>query len=139
MLVDIVKIVIKSGKKNKSDEKLRAIKKRSPDKPFAVLVSRKDAIDDLGYNIDRSAYKLIDEFWPGPLTIIIPGKDNIKTIGIRMPNNTVALSLLKEAGLSVGVLCQLKERWRWVNLPRIFWRKKSTKRSMIFTARSATS
>lgn len=82
----------------KAVERLRSIKKRSPDKPFAVLISRKEAIDDLGYNIDRGVYKLIDEFWPGPLTVIIPGKDNIKTIGIRMPNNTIALSLLKEAG-----------------------------------------
>ena len=80
----------------KAVEKLRIIKKRSPDKPFAVLVSKKDAVEDLGYNIDRNVYKLIDEFWPGPLTIVVPGKDNIKTIGIRMPNNTVALSLLKE-------------------------------------------
>jgi protein-tyrosine-phosphatase len=41
-------------------------------------------------------YKLIDEFWPGPLTSVVPAKENTKTIGVRMPNNTIALSLVKE-------------------------------------------
>jgi len=81
----------------KALERLRSIKKRSPDKPFAVLIWRKEFPDEVGNNVDRAAYKLIDEYWPGPLTIIVPSKYNEKTIGVRMPNNTIALSLVKES------------------------------------------
>lgn len=80
----------------KAIERLRTIKKRSTDKPFSVLISKKEMIDTIGSQLDRAVYKLIDEFWPGPLTVVVPSHDNAKTIGIRMPNNTIALSLIKE-------------------------------------------
>jgi L-threonylcarbamoyladenylate synthase len=65
---------------SKAIERLRQVKKRSNDKPFSVLV-----------------YKLIDEFWPGPLTVIVPSKEEGKAVGLRMPANNVALSLTREA------------------------------------------
>ena len=49
------------------------------------------------------AKKLIDKFWPGPLTLILEKSDiipnetsaNLNTVGIRMPNSPIALSLIK--------------------------------------------
>ncbi len=61
------------------------------------MVAKKEAVDDLGHNLDRAVYKLIDEYWPGPLTVVVPTKDAGKTIGVRMPNNTIALNLVKES------------------------------------------
>ena len=86
----------------KAMERLRTIKKRSADKPFSILISRKETIDDIGKDLDRSIYKLIDEFWPGPLTVVVPSKENEKTIGVRMPNNTIALNLIKETQLPLA-------------------------------------
>jgi len=93
---DTVYGVVADSRNPKAMEKLRHVKKRPADKPFAVLIARKDMIDELGANVDRCVYKLIDEFWPGPLTVIIPSNQGTKTIGVRMPNNTIALNLLKE-------------------------------------------
>ena len=78
-------------------ERLRQVKKRAADKPFSVLVSQKEAIDGMSSILSTEVYKLIDEFWPGPLTVIVPAKEEGKTIGLRMPANNVALSLVREA------------------------------------------
>ena len=86
----------------KAVERLRTIKKRSADKPFSILISKKEAVDDMAQELDRLVYKFIDEFWPGPLTVVVPSKDKAKTIGVRMPNNTVALSLIKETQCPVA-------------------------------------
>ncbi len=80
----------------KAVERLRAIKKRDASKPFSLLTAKKD-LDDINANLDKSVYKVIDEFWPGPLTIVISLKDTEKTVGVRMPNNAIALSLVKES------------------------------------------
>lgn len=81
-------------------DRLRAVKKRSSDKPFSIIVSHKEVIDEISTQLDSSVYKIIDELWPGPLTIIVPMRENranIKTIGLRMPANAIALNLTREA------------------------------------------
>jgi len=45
---------------------------------------------------------LIDRFWPGPLTLILESRDNNK-IGLRMPNNKIALGLLHAAAIPLAV------------------------------------
>ena len=50
------------------------------------------------------AEKLMEHFWPGPLTIILPRKEGISekvtaglnTVGVRMPDHPVALALIEE-------------------------------------------
>lgn len=85
----------------KAIERLHKVKKRSADKPFSILVSRREAVDDFIVDSGCVAYKLIDEFWPGPLTLILPGKEEGKTIGIRMPNNIIALNLIDQSRCSI--------------------------------------
>lgn len=77
--------------------RLRQIKKRPEGKPFSMLVSTKMVIDEISSQLEGYVYKIIDEFWPGPLTIIVPLKESTETIGLRMPNNMIALSLIREA------------------------------------------
>jgi len=81
----------------KALKRLREVKKRADDKPFAVLIARKEFVDLLSDSADIAAYKLIDEFWPGPLTIVMSGKEPEQTVGIRMPNNLIALNLIYQA------------------------------------------
>ena len=47
-------------------------------------------------------YKLIDAYWPGPLSLVIPGLEDGKTVGVRVPNNYVALRFLQESQCAVA-------------------------------------
>jgi L-threonylcarbamoyladenylate synthase len=84
-------------------EKIYEIKKRPHDKPLACLCASIEQIKDISV-VTREAELLINKFLPGPLTIILKSKpivfDKIgyKTIGVRIPNNKIALDILKEHG-----------------------------------------
>ncbi|MFH0790651.1 MAG: L-threonylcarbamoyladenylate synthase [Candidatus Omnitrophota bacterium] len=80
--------------------RLAEIKQRPKDKPFSLLISDKETVEDYAVNIPVSAYKLIDKFWPGPLTLILKSKEN-GTIGMRMPDNEIALEIIVKAGVPV--------------------------------------
>ena len=85
-----------------SVKKIFIAKGRPQDNPLIVHVSSKD-ISSLVKEVPPIAQKLIDKFWPGPLTIILEKKDiipnmtsaNLDTIGIRMPNSQIALKLIE--------------------------------------------
>jgi tRNA threonylcarbamoyl adenosine modification protein (Sua5/YciO/YrdC/YwlC family) len=83
-------------------EKLSEIKKRPKDKPFSLHIDEKIKIEHFAKDIPISAYKLINKFWPGPLTVVLQAKDG-GTIGIRMPDNEVALRIISLA--KVPVVC----------------------------------
>ena len=89
------------------DEAVRKIfiaKGRPQDNPLIIHVSTKE-ISELVKDVPEVAQKIIDKFWPGPLTVILEKKDiipnvtsaNLNTIGIRMPNSEIALKLLELA------------------------------------------
>ena len=74
-------------------------------KPFPVLVaSLKDATKIA--NVSNKGKKLASKFWPGPLTMVFPKKDTLDdvvtfglaSVGIRVPNNQVALNLIRQSG-----------------------------------------
>ena len=54
--------------------------------------------------------KLITEFWPGPLTLVLPKKENVPeiatsgnpTVAVRMPDHPVALSLINKSGVPIA-------------------------------------
>ncbi|MBC8436290.1 MAG: threonylcarbamoyl-AMP synthase, partial [Candidatus Omnitrophica bacterium] len=98
---DTVYGVAADASDQKAIDKLYQIKNRPKDKPFALLIAEKDKIEELGTDIPISAYKLIDKFWPGPLTIIVQSKKGGK-IGLRMPDNQVALKIIAEAGVPLA-------------------------------------
>lgn len=84
--------------------KIFKIKERAKDNPLIVHVCDYD-ISKYVENISEDAFKLIDKFWPGPLTLILKKKNVIpyettggrNTVAIRMPNNEIALELIKES------------------------------------------
>ncbi|MEF9953163.1 MAG: L-threonylcarbamoyladenylate synthase [Clostridium sp.] len=94
--------------KNACDKIFKA-KGRPQDNPLIVHVADKD-ISEYVKEIPSSASRLIDEFWPGPLTIILPKKDiipievtgGLKSVAIRMPKAKVARDLIKAAGVPIA-------------------------------------
>lgn len=84
-------------------ERIYRIKNRSKDKPLACLCANLKQIEEIAY-VDDNAKKLINRFLPGGLTIILKSteetisKIGYKTIGVRIPNHALALSILEEYG-----------------------------------------
>lgn len=81
-------------------ERLNKIKERPKDKPFSLHLDTKEKLDDFARDIPVSAYKLMDKFWPGPLTLILKSKHN-GTIGIRLPDDNIASRLIALAGVPI--------------------------------------
>lgn len=83
-------------------KRLYTIKKRPQEKPFSLHIDKKEKIEEFACDIPVSAYKLIARFWPGPLTIVLKSKDG-QTIGLRMPDDEIALEIIKRS--NVPVVC----------------------------------
>ncbi len=81
-------------------DRLYEIKKRPKDKPFTILIARKEKILEFVNGLDGLSKRLIDKFWPGPLTIIVNSKDG-KSLGFRMPSNRIALELVEASNLTI--------------------------------------
>lgn len=81
-------------------------KGRPADNPLIVHVANGDQVKELVPEIPPLARKLMDEFWPGPLTLVLQSNGTaasnvtagLSTIGIRMPDHPLALALLRAAG-----------------------------------------
>jgi len=85
----------------KALDKLYEIKKRPKDKPFAILISDQEEVEKFSLDIPPAAYKLMHKFWPGPLTIILNAIDQ-GNVGLRMPDNQIALEIISQAGVPVA-------------------------------------
>jgi tRNA threonylcarbamoyl adenosine modification protein (Sua5/YciO/YrdC/YwlC family) len=86
---------------NKSTmERLVKIKNRSENKPFSLHIADKEKVEEFATHIPIAAYKLMSKFWPGPLTLVLKSYD-AGTIGIRMPDNEVALKIITLSGLPI--------------------------------------
>jgi L-threonylcarbamoyladenylate synthase len=53
-------------------DRLRAWKGRSDQVPISILVEDSGALQSLGFEVDAAARRLASEFWPGPLTLVLP-------------------------------------------------------------------
>ncbi len=86
-------------------ESLYVVKGRSHTKAVAVLLSAASDLKKVAGNPGKIAWRLAEVFWPGPLTLIVPKNPRLPdelsqapTVGVRIPDHPIALSLLKEAG-----------------------------------------
>ena len=82
-------------------ERLYKIKNRPKTKPFACLIPQECRVHELCRDIPVVAYKLMHKFWPGPLTLILKSVDQ-GTLGLRMPNNVVALAVTVQFGFPLA-------------------------------------
>lgn len=84
----------------KAIEKVYRIKNRPKNKPLTIHIADIEIVKKMVGEIPQKAKALMDKFWPGPLTLILKDK-NGKRIGFRMPDNKIALSLIKEADVPI--------------------------------------
>ncbi len=89
-----------------SSKKIYAAKGRPSDNPLIVHVADMESVSYIVKEIPEAARKLADAFWPGPLTMIMTKSDKVPyettggldTVAIRMPNNKIALELIRQSG-----------------------------------------
>jgi len=105
----------------KAVARIYEVKGRPTDHPLIVHISSAAHLDKWASDIPEYAIKLARSFWPGPMTLILPrtelAKDFItggqNNVGIRVPVNTVALTLLKafEAQGGLGIAAPSANRF----------------------------
>jgi L-threonylcarbamoyladenylate synthase len=91
-------------------EQLRAIKGHRDHKTFPVLIGDLSQLDQLVDHVPEIAKKLIQQFWPGLLTLVLKAKPHESpvlmsesgTIGVRQPNDSRICELLKQTGPLTG-------------------------------------
>lgn len=93
------------GLNEEAVKKIYQAKGRPIDNPLILHISSMEDIYPLVKEISNLAYKIIDKFWPGPLTIVLK-KSNIvpqiitaglDTVAIRMPNHPIAQEFISQA------------------------------------------
>lgn len=90
-------------------KKIFAAKGRPSDNPLIVHVATIEQAEAVA-EVSPLARKLMETFWPGPLSIVLPKKDGIapsvtagqSTVAVRMPNHPVALALIQTAGVPIA-------------------------------------
>jgi L-threonylcarbamoyladenylate synthase len=91
-------------------EQLRAIKGHRDHKPFPVLIGDLSQLDQLVDHVPETAKKLMQQYWPGLLTLVLKAKPHESpvlmsesgTIGVRQPNDSRICALLKQTGPLTG-------------------------------------
>ena len=96
-----------------SDEAVAGIfaaKGRPADHPLIVHLAAASQVDDYASSVPPFAARLIQVFWPGPLTVILPRRAGVAaaaaggqdSIGLRCPSHPVALAFLKACQTGVA-------------------------------------
>ena len=89
----------------KAIKKIYQIKKRAKHKPFSFMCSGLKNVSDYGH-VSNTAYRIMRKALPGPFTFVLSAlkivpkimMTNQKTVGIRVPDNNICLSLIEELG-----------------------------------------
>jgi tRNA threonylcarbamoyl adenosine modification protein (Sua5/YciO/YrdC/YwlC family) len=87
-------------------ERLLAAKGRGRDMPVPVLVSAQRGLDGLAEHVTDDMRALVEAFWPGALTLIVPAAATLAwdlgetrgTVAVRMPRHPVTLEVLESTG-----------------------------------------
>jgi L-threonylcarbamoyladenylate synthase len=99
---------------NALDEKavngIFSAKGRPSDNPLIIHISKIDDLYRLTSAVSKTALQLIDAFWPGPLTLVMPKSTiipavitaGLDTVAIRMPAHPIALALINISGVPVA-------------------------------------
>ena len=90
--------------------KIYALKGRPATSPLIVHVASIEQARQLAAEWLPEADRLARQYWPGPLTLVVPKKPiipesvtaGLPTVGLRMPRHPVALALLREAGVPIA-------------------------------------
>ncbi len=85
------------------------IKARLPTDPLPVLIAEVVQLDEVATAVSHGARKLIERFWPGPLTIVVARSPRVPaqvtgggdTVAVRLPNHPVPRGLVRGVGVPI--------------------------------------
>ncbi len=91
-------------------DRVAEAKGRPAGKPLLVLIGERPQFDALAGSVPAWVRAMLDEFWPGPLTVIVPAQTGLSpvltagtgTIGVREPAPALLRSLLRHTGPLTG-------------------------------------
>ena len=90
--------------------KIFVAKGRPQDNPLILHIARTEDMEKFCHSIPDAAYRLAEEFWPGPLTLVLPARDivpkcttaGLPTVAVRCPDNAVTREIIRLAGVPVA-------------------------------------
>ncbi len=95
----------------KAIERLNQVKGRPPEKPYSIHLYATTQLGEFVDVVPPLAQRLIERFWPGPLTIVMPARAALvaaggpargqTTVGFRLPDHPVAQAFLRQSGRAV--------------------------------------
>lgn len=85
-------------------------KGRPQDNPLIVHIASLDSVQQIATEFPPEAQALAKDYWPGPLTIILPKQDiipmitsgGLNTVGIRFPSHPIAQAIIRAAGVPLA-------------------------------------
>jgi L-threonylcarbamoyladenylate synthase len=85
--------------------KLYVAKERPPEKAIPILIADIADLDQVARDMPPVAYRLMEQFWPGALTIVVPKQPHLpievsttQTVAVRMPDLDLARDLMRLTG-----------------------------------------
>lgn len=99
-----------NGLNEEAVKRLYKTKQRPSTKPMSLLVSDIEMVKKITKNISEKEYQLMEKFFPGPFTLVLKKNNMIpdtltagkETVGVRMPDNAIAIELIKMAGVPIA-------------------------------------
>lgn len=93
-----------------ASRKIYAAKGRPSDNPLIVHIATMKQLEKISRNIPEAAYRLAEQFWPGPLTMVLQKSElvpfettgGLDTVAVRMPVHPAALALIRESDVMIA-------------------------------------
>lgn len=90
--------------------KIFEAKGRPQDNPLILHVADAKQIEEVCHSIPAAAYRLAEEFWPGPLTMVLPARETVpkrttaglSTVAVRCPDCSVTREIIRQAGVPLA-------------------------------------
>ncbi|MCI0708979.1 MAG: threonylcarbamoyl-AMP synthase [Chloroflexi bacterium] len=90
--------------------RLYLAKDRPPDKAIPILLADASDVEQVVSTVTPQARRLLNAFWPGPLTLVLPKRadlpnyvSNTPTVGVRIPDSDIAREIIRAAGGALAV------------------------------------
>lgn len=98
------------GLNEEAIKKIYRAKGRPSDNPIILHVNSKEMLEELVTEVTEEANILIDNFWPGPLTIVLKKSQKVPdiitggldSVAVRMPSHPIALEIIKQANTPIA-------------------------------------
>ena len=90
--------------------KIFQAKGRPQDNPLILHISGPEQMEQFCHHIPQKAFDLAEAFWPGPLTIVLPARDNVpkrttgglSTVAVRCPDHAATREIIRRAGVPIA-------------------------------------